>query len=181
MKELSMHILDIVMNSVKAKAKLIEIIIDENVENNFIKIIIKDDGCGMSKETLEKVTDPFYTTRTTRSVGLGLSLLKEACERCNGYLKINSDIGVGTVVESYFERNNIDRSPLGNMGDTIMTIVNSLHDCELIYNHVVNKNIFNFNTIQIKEILQETDINENSILLWIKEYINENIKELYQY
>ena len=180
MKEISMHILDIVMNSVKAEAKLIEIIIEEKTAENYVKVIIKDDGTGMSEEALKNVTDPFYTTRKTRSVGLGLPLLKEACERCKGYLKINSSIGYGTTVEAYFERNNIDRSPIGNMGDTIMTIVNSLEKCELIYKHYVDAKIFNFSTLQIKEILEETEIKENSILLWINEDIAENINALYK-
>lgn len=180
MKEISMHILDIVMNSVKAEAKLIEITVEEKTAENYLKVIIKDDGRGMSEENAKNATDPFYTTRKTRGVGLGLPLLKDACERCNGYLKINSEIGVGTTVEAYFERNNIDRSPMGNMGDTIMTIVNSLEKCELIYKHQVDDEIFNFSTMQIKEILEETEIKENSVLLWIKQYISENINELYK-
>jgi len=178
-KELSMHILDIVMNSVKAEANLIEITVKDSIRNNNLKIIIKDNGIGISKEVLKQVTNPFYTTRTTRKVGLGLSLLKETCERCNGYFKINSELGKGTIVECDFERNNIDRAPLGNMGDTIMSIINSLNDCELVYEHEVDDRKFQISTAQLKEILGEVDINDNNVILWIKEYVNENIKELY--
>jgi hypothetical protein len=179
MKELSMHILDITMNSVKAEAKLIEITIEENTKNNSIRITIKDDGKGMSKEILENVTNPFYTTRTTRKVGLGLSLLKEASERCNGYLKINSQLGIGTIVESVFEKNNIDRAPIGNIGDTILVIINSLINCELIYNHDVDGKKFTISTMQLKEILGSVDINDSNVIIWVKEYVNESIKELY--
>lgn len=179
MKELSMHILDIAMNSVKAEARLIEIKIEESIKNNSIKITIKDDGKGMSKEVLEHVTNPFYTTRTTRKVGLGLPMLKEASERCNGYLKISSELGIGTVVESVFERNNIDRAPLGNIGDTILVIINALTNCELIYNHEVDGNEFQISTKQLKEILGDADINDSNIIMWVKDYVNENIKELY--
>lgn len=179
MKELSMHILDIAMNSVKAEAKLIEIKIEESIKNNCIKITIKDNGKGMSKDVLEHVTNPFYTTRITRKVGLGLPMLKEACERCKGYLKISSELGIGTIVECVFERSNIDRAPIGNIGDTIMVIINSLNDCEFIYTHEVDGNKFQISTVQIKEILGDVDINDSNVMLWIKDYVNENIKELY--
>lgn len=179
MKELSMHILDIVMNSVKAEASLIEIEIEDSIKNNILKIIIRDNGRGMSEETLNFVTNPFYTTRNTRKVGLGLPMLKEACERCNGHFNIVSELGKGTVVESLFERNNIDRAPLGSMGVTIMTVVNSLQNCELIYKHKSDKNSFLLSTVQIKEILDGVDIKSNEVMIWIKEYVDENIKELY--
>lgn len=179
MKELSMHILDIVMNSVKAEASLIEVEIEDSIKKNILKVTIKDNGKGMSKETLNKVVNPFYTTRDTRKVGLGLPMLKEACDRCNGYFNIFSELGKGTIVTASFERNNIDRAPLGSMGVTVMTIINSLENCELIYNHKTDKSSFQLNTSQIKEILDGVDIKSNEIMLWIKEYVDENIKELY--
>jgi len=178
MKEISMHILDIAMNSVKAKATLLEINIEESKKNNVLKFSIIDNGIGMSDEMTKQVIDPFFTTRTTRKVGLGLPMLKESCERCNGKLTIDSQLGKGTTVKCYFERNNIDRAPLGNMGDTIMTIINSLDDCELIYTHETDKGTFSMNTSEIKEILDNVHIKDNSVLLWIKDFINENTREL---
>jgi hypothetical protein len=175
MKEISMHILDITMNSIKANATLIEIIIEDSIKDNWLKITIKDNGKGMSEETINKVTNPFYTTRTTRNVGLGIPMLKESCERCNGYLIINSKLGVGTTIFCFFERNNIDRAPLGNMGETIMTIINSMDESELIYTHISDTETFVFNTMEIKTIIEGMDIKDNSVLLWIKEYINENV------
>ena len=178
MKEISMHILDIAMNSVKAKATLLEIEIYDSIKANCIKLIIKDNGFGMSGEMLKKVTDPFFTTRTTRKVGLGLPLLKESCERCNGKLTIDSQLGRGTTVECFFERDNIDRAPMGNMGETIMTIINSLENCELIYTHVTDSGRFSLSTAEIKKILDGGDISDSGVLLWVKDFINENIKEL---
>lgn len=180
MKELSLHILDIVMNSVKAQSSLIEVDIEDSIEKNLLKIVIRDNGRGIDEETLKNVTNPFFTTRTTRKVGLGLPLLKEACERCGGYFKIDSKAGKGTVVESSFERNNIDRAPLGNMGETVIAVINSLDGSEFVYNHKTDKGIFQMSTIQIKEILDGADINDINVILWLRDYVNENIMELYE-
>ena len=174
MKELSMHILDIAMNSIKAEASLVEINIEESIKNNWLKITIKDNGRGMSEEVVNKVANPFYTTRNTRKVGLGIPMLKESCERCNGYLRIFSQPDVGTTISCCFERDNIDRAPLGNMGETIMTIINSAGNCELIYTHDTDAGNFIFSTLEIKKILDGVNINDTNVLIWIKEYINEN-------
>lgn len=177
MEEISMHILDIVMNSIEADATIIEIFIEDSIKNNFLKINIKDNGKGMADEILDKVVNSFYTTRTTRNVGLGIPMFKQACERCNGYFKINSKVGVGTNIECSFERNNIDRAPLGNIGETIMVIINSGNNFELTYTHKTDEDIFDFSTREVKKILDGMNIRENSILLWIKEFINENVKD----
>ncbi|QSX06202.1 ATP-binding protein [Sedimentibacter sp. zth1] len=179
MKELSLHILDIVQNSIKASATLIIVTFSDNIVSNSVKITIEDNGVGMDEDTLQNVLNPFYTTRTTRKVGLGLSLLNEAANRCNGFLNITSKIGIGTKVECMFEKNNIDTAPLGNISETIITIVNSMcTSCDLIYRHTVNDNMFEFSTIKIKEILQEVDINSPDVLKWIREYINEALFDL---
>lgn len=179
MKELSLHILDIVMNSVKAQATMVELEIEESISKNILKIIIKDNGNGMDKEVVDKVSNPFYTTRNTRRVGLGIPLLKEACERCNGYFKIDSAMGKGTVVEAVFQQDNIDRAPIGNMGETIIAIINSMEDSELSYTHKTDKGMFQMSTLQIKEILNGVDINDSSIILWIMEYVNSSLRDLY--
>ncbi len=178
MKEISMHILDIVMNSIKAKAAQIQLFIEDSIKNNMLKIIIKDDGIGMTEEMAKLVTDPFYTTRTTRKVGLGLPMLKESCERCNGFLKIESELGEGTTVNCFFERDNIDRAPLGNMGDTIMTIINSLDNCEFLYSHITDEGNFEISTSYMKEVLETDDLRDNVTLLWIRDYVNENLQSI---
>lgn len=175
MKELSLHILDVARNSIRAEATLIEILIKENDIKNIISICIKDNGKGMDEKTLSQVTNPFFTTRDVRNVGLGIPLLKAAAERCNGYFKIESTKDVGTKIECTFEKNHIDRAPFGNMGDTIMALVGSLEGSELKYVHKHNENDFTLDTAQIKEILGDVEISSSEVLLWIKDFINENL------
>ena len=98
MKDLSMHIMDILQNSTRAKANNITLEVLENYDADTLTLIFKDDGCGMNAETVEKVTNPFFTTRTTRKVGLGLPLLKQNTEMTGGSMKIDSEVGVGTTV-----------------------------------------------------------------------------------
>ena len=178
MKEISMHILDIVMNSINAKATSIEVCIEDSKKLNRLEISIKDNGVGMNSEIAKKVEDPFFTTRTTRKVGLGIPMLKESCERCNGSFNIQSKVGEGTLIKCTYERNNIDRAPLGNMGDTIMAIIGSLESCELLYRHITDGGTFVLNTREIRELLDGGSIKDNEVLLWIREYVNENIQNI---
>ena len=127
MNELSLHILDIVQNSLKANAKLIEITINENSKDDSYTIIISDNGHGMDEKTLTQVSDPFYTTRTTRKVGMGTSLFKMAAELCDGTFHIQSTVGVGTKVTASFVKSHVNRAPLGAIEDTI-TILNKFID-----------------------------------------------------
>lgn len=179
MKELSLHILDLVQNSIKAEAKNIKIEINEDTKKDILEIIIKDDGFGMDCNTLENVLNPFYTTRTTRNVGLGLSLIKAAANRCEGDLVVKSQKNVGTELIIDFKYSHIDRAPIGNMSDTITCLLNVCEDIDILYIHKVNNNNFVFDTKKIKDILEEVNLNSPDIILWIKDYINENITELY--
>ncbi|MDP3387058.1 MAG: ATP-binding protein [Eubacteriales bacterium] len=178
MKELSLHILDIVQNSIKADASLIEIEVNEHIASDMLSISIKDNGNGMDEETLQKVIDPFFTTRTVRNVGLGIPLLKIAAERCNGSFMINSKIHEGTEVKAIFGYSHIDRAPLGRMGDTMMVLLNNSEKFEIFYKHIYNGSEFVFDTKEIKNILDDVDISSPDILLWIKDYIRENIDDL---
>lgn len=180
MKELSLHILDIVENSIKAKASLITVSYFDTVKDDKISIIIEDNGCGIKNNEINNVTNPFYTTRKTRSVGLGLSLLKEACERCNGNFSITSQLNKGTKVIASFQRSNIDVAPLGNISETILTIVNSLPEyCKFIYRHVTDEKKFEFSTVEIKNIIGDISICSPQILSWIKNHIEESIHDIY--
>jgi hypothetical protein len=178
MKELSLHILDITQNSIRAQATLVKLTISESVPENHFSITIEDDGCGIPAEQLKNVTDPFVTTRTTRRVGLGLSLFKAASEGCGGYFEISSTVGVGTKVVGTFLRDHIDRAPLGNMADTVVTMVMSFGEADLVYEHDYNKKSFIFNTRQIKETLEVTSLNEPDILNWIREFVRESLAEI---
>jgi hypothetical protein len=143
-----------------------------------LSISIKDNGNGMDEEILKKVIDPFFTTRTVRNVGLGIPLLKNAAERCDGSFEISSRIGVGTEVKAVFIYNHIDRAPLGKMGDTMMVLLNNSEKFEIYYKHIYNSNKFVFDTKEIKALLEDVNITSPDILLWIKDYIKENIDDL---
>jgi len=135
MEDLSLHILDVVENSIEANALKIEIKIIEDKHKDLLVIEIKDNGRGMNRETVNKVLDPFYTTRTTRKVGMGLSLLAQASRESNGNFEINSKIGVGTEIKATFQYSHIDRKPIGNMNDTIVTLIISHPEINFIYEH----------------------------------------------
>ncbi len=178
MRELSLHILDIVQNSIAAGAEVITVVIKEEEENNQLVIKIADDGCGMTAEEQTKVIDPFVTSRQTREVGLGLPLLKEAAEQCAGSFQLSSQPGAGTTVVAEFEHDHIDRAPLGDMVGTIITVLNSNPKLELVYRHQVGKQEFVFDTRKIKEELADVPINNPQILNWLRDYLTERLTEL---
>ena len=177
MKELSLHILDIVQNSVKAKATEIGIKIIESPEKNLLEISIADNGCGMSEDFLARVKDPFATTRTTRKVGMGISLFEAAAMQCGGHLEIDSKVGEGTTLYVCFELDNIDRAPVGDMAETMVTIIMSAPDINYVYTHRRSEAEFVFDTKDIKETLGDVPLTTPEILGWIKEYITEGLSE----
>ncbi len=136
MRELSLHLLDIVENSISAKAKNINISVEEDLINDRLRMTIADDGKGMNKEMVSKVIDPFVTSRTTRKVGLGIPLLKEAAEACNGSLTIESQVGKGTELQVDFQHSNIDRMPLGNLTDTIINLVIANPSVNIMFKYI---------------------------------------------
>ncbi|QXM05745.1 ATP-binding protein [Crassaminicella indica] len=178
MRELSLHILDIVQNSIAANATFIEIIIDENDEKNCMTIEIVDNGIGMSEELVKKVVNPFVTTRKTRKVGLGISLFKAACERCNGKFHIESELGKGTKIIASFEKNHIDRAPLGNMVDTMIIIILSNEKIDYLYKHRINKEEFVLDTRELRKVLGDVPLSNTEVIDWIKQYMVEGLEEL---
>ena len=178
MKELSLNILDIAENSISANASLIEIAINESELKDELKITIVDNGKGMSAEFLKTVTDPFSTTRTTRKVGMGISLFKLAAEQSSGNFDIESQLGKGTVVRTMFKRSHIDRPPLGNIGQTIATLVSCNLGIDFKYNHIYNNNDFIFDTREIIKIIPDVPLNTPDVVLWMQDYINEGIAEI---
>ena len=136
MEDLSLHILDVVENSIAAEASKVEICIIEDTAENLLTVEIKDDGRGMSDEILKKVLDPFYTTRTTRRVGMGLSLLAQSAEESEGTFDIRSKPGEGTEVKATFRYDHIDRKPLGDLKSTFIALLTSYPDVNFIYKHV---------------------------------------------
>ena len=175
MNELSLHILDIVQNSIKANAKLIQILINEDDEKDFYSITITDDGHGMDQETLSKVSDPFFTTRTTRDIGMGTSLLKMAAEMCEGTFTIESTVNVGTVVTATFKKSHIDRAPLGAIDETITILILNDSNIDIYYKHTVNGKEYVFDTKEIKQVLDGMPLTDYNVLEWVKNNINSGI------
>ena len=141
-----MHILDIAENSISASAKRIEIRIDEDRTNDLLTIEIKDDGKGMDEQTLQKVLDPFFTTRTTRRVGLGLSLLAQATRESDGKIELDSKPGGGTTIKASFCFSHLDRKPMGDIDETLRTLVAGYPGIDFLYEHKKDNSIYRFDT-----------------------------------
>ena len=169
MEDLSLHILDIVENSVAAQADKIEIRITEDKKNDLLSVEIIDNGIGMDKETKKKVLDPFYTSKTVRRFGLGLPLLSEAAKAANGRLSLESKKGEGTKVKADFQYTHIDRKPLGDMGQTIITLVVGNPEINLIYVHKKNSHTYILDTRKLKAQLKEAPLNSLDGIRMIKE------------
>ncbi|MEO0126784.1 MAG: ATP-binding protein [candidate division WOR-3 bacterium] len=179
MQDLSLHILDIVENSIDAGATKIEIMIDENLKKNLLKIMIKDNGKGMDKKTLKKVLDPFYTTKTVRRVGLGLSLFAQSVREAEGNIKIKSKKGKGTVVNAVLTYNHIDRKPLGNMCDTIMALIGTRgNEIDFVYEHCKDNKCFRLDTKEIKDVLNGIPINNAEVIKFLREKIKKEISRI---
>lgn len=179
MKELSLNILDITQNSITAGASYIEIILEEN-EHHLLTLTISDNGCGMSKETVEKVTNPFYTTRTTRKVGMGIPLLKLAAEQAGGELNISSVTkeenaeNHGTHVVATFHTDNIDFTPIGDMVSTMCVIIQGHPEIDYIFRHTAPELDVSLDTRQMREVLgEDISLGSPEIIEWLSDYLKE--------
>ena len=179
MRELSLNVLDVAQNSITADASLIEITLDEDTVSNTLSISITDNGRGMSSEQLESVKDPFFTTRTTRKVGMGIPLFKLAAEQTGGSFEIDSQLGKGTVVKAFFKTDSVDFTPTGDMCSTVVTLVTMNTDRDFIYKRSVNGSEFTLDTREIKTILGEVPLDSPDVTVWLRDYIKENEENLY--
>lgn len=180
MKELSLNVLDVAKNSVKAGAKNVVISITETVET--LELKISDDGCGMTPEFLAHVTDPFTTTRTTRSVGLGLPLLKLQAEQTGGSMSIESKAEElspndhGTTTQALFYKNHIDMTPLGDIIGSVVTLIQGSPDIDFLFTHTSPDFEVRLDTKELREVLgEEVPLDIPDVLMWIEE----NLKDQY--
>ncbi|HZX46420.1 MAG TPA: ATP-binding protein [Clostridia bacterium] len=178
MRDISLHVLDIVNNSLEAEAALVEISVEEDTVNNVLRVRIKDDGRGMDRETAKKAADPFYTSRKTRKVGLGLPLLKASCERCGGYFSIKSEPGKGTEIDASFQYDNIDRPPIGDMPETVFSLVILNPSIDFVYSHSYNGQVFTMDTRELKKILKGLPLNTPEVAGWLNGYLKEGISNI---
>jgi anti-sigma regulatory factor (Ser/Thr protein kinase) len=174
MRELSLNILDIARNGLEAGADQIEITIE--VAKETLTISIKDNGKGMDKDKAQRVQDPFVTDRTSRKVGLGIPLFKMSALMTNGEFSLSSEPGKGTLVQAVYKLDNIDRAPLGAVEDTVIALIGERPDADytLIYKGEADQ--FEFSTREIRAQLEEVEITNAEVLMFIKEYIANNIK-----
>lgn len=179
MKELSMHIIDIIQNSIEAGAGRVSVTIIEDPITDRFSLEVGDNGRGMNPDLVAQVTDPFFTTRTTRRIGLGLPLLKAAAERCEGEMKIQSTPGKGTTVFAAFRHSHIDRAPLGNMMDTVINTVVGHPELDLVFTHRVGDNSLVFDAAELRRDLEDVPLNNPAVINWIRSYLAEGYQELY--
>ncbi len=179
MRDLSLHLIDIIQNSVSAKASRVSVRLTAVTSNNRLILEIADNGVGMDEAFVKSVIDPFVTTRTSRKVGLGISLLKASAERAGGSFDISSVRGKGTTLTASFEISNIDRLPLGDISETVLNsiISNPEIDIEVVFSSVRDK--FEFDTADVKKQLDGVPINEFEVVNWIRKYIDEGIKNTF--
>ncbi len=178
MRELALHLLDIAENSVSARADTICITVEENHTTDRLRMSVEDNGVGMSAEMAARVTDPFVTSRTTRKVGLGIPLLKEAAEACNGWLTIQSAPGKGTCVTVEFQLSHIDRMPLGNLAATVLTLVVGSPEVRWILTRTVDDQTFLFDDQPVKEAIDGLPLSDPAVLGYLRNVLEAGIAEL---
>jgi hypothetical protein len=186
MRELSLHILDIPQNSIEAGATRVALTIDEDLVADRLTITIGDNGQGIPPEKLPNLFDPFYTTRSTRHVGLGLPLLKAAAERCNGVVTLASEVDVGATLTATFQHSHLDRAPLGDLTGTLLTFILG-SACDLRFVHRVTreaksgragKREFAFDTAEIRAELGEVPLTDPDVREWLRQFIAEGEGEV---
>lgn len=178
MRELSLHIMDIIENSLDAGATLVEIRVVESSKANRLEIGIMDNGRGIPAHMIDEVTDPFFTTRTTRRVGLGLSLFREAARRCSGEFHIHSEEGKGTEVSASFERDHIDLAPMGDVGGSLTGLIMANPEVDFLYIHEVDGRTFRMDTREVKRELEDVPVSHPEVIKYIADSIRESIVEI---
>ena len=173
MRELSLNILDIAQNSLSAGAGLVTLTVDEDSGADSLTLRVEDDGRGMDADTLQRVRDPFYTTRTTRKVGMGIPLFRMAAEMTGGSLDIVSEPGKGTAVTASFSLSHIDRMPLGDMAGTVTALIRLNPGVDFVYRHTVDGRSFEMDTRELRAQRGDVPLSEPDVMEWIDGYLRE--------
>ena len=173
MRDLSLHVLDLIQNAIKAQASRIEVLLEAKPGEDQLFLRLADNGSGMAPELLRNVTDPFVTTRTTRTVGLGLPLLKEQCEMTGGRLEIESELNKGTVLNAWLGLAHLDRLPLGSLAETFSVLTMAEPDIDFKLTLKQPEKEFTLDWEQIRRELEDVPLNEPAVLDWLKTIIAE--------
>lgn len=177
MTDLSLNVLDIAQNSVKAKASLIVVSIVRETASKRLSISVEDNGCGMTEEQLSRVVDPFFTTRTTRRVGLGVPFFKMSAEQTGGSFSIRSELGKGTTITANYCCDHIDMMPLGDMAATMTSLISVNPDIDFVYSFTCDGEGFAMDTREVKAVLEGAPVNAAEVLSFIGDMIRENQAE----
>ncbi len=186
MRELSLNVMDIAQNSISAGASLITVEVVEDQPGDTLSISVEDNGKGMSPETVQKVIDPFYTTRTTRSVGLGIPLFKMEAEMTGGSFHIDSQLGVGTKLTAVFKPSSVDMIPLGDINGTVQLLISCNPKLDFVFHRVLQtkqgqRREFSLETAELRQVLgEDVPLDTPDVVLWIKDYLSEQTAELFQ-
>lgn len=178
MNDLSMHILDIVQNSISAGATRVTLTVDEAPGADLLTIVIGDNGKGMTPEQVSRLSDPFFTSRTTRKVGMGIPLLMDSARQSGGDVRIESEPGKGTEVTAVFGYSNIDRPPLGDVANALMLLVSSNPALDFLFTYRYNGEEYLFDTVDVREILGDDALKDLKIIRNLEEMIKDNMREI---
>lgn len=178
MNDLSLHIIDVIQNSLSAGATLIELTISESIVKNRLDIVLADNGKGMTQEQVNSLDNPFFTSRTTRRVGMGIPLFKDSALQSGGDLKISSELGVGTTISANFVLDHIDRPPLGDIANSFILMVSANPNIDFKFYYHFEEESFVFDTVEIKEVLEGLPLNDPSVIRMLTQMVSNNIDDL---
>ncbi len=179
MRELSLNVMDVAQNSVRADANLVTITVTESDKSDSLTISIADDGCGMTEEQVSQVIDPFFTTRTTRKVGLGVPLFKLSAEQTGGSFDIKSELGKGTVTTASYVKSHVDMTPLGDINSTVSILIRCNPDIDFVFTRTTDKGSFTLDTRELRVVLEGVPLDTPDVLEWIEQYLKENTENIY--
>ncbi len=173
MRELSLNVMDVAQNSVRAEATLVEILVEESDKNDFLTITIRDNGCGMTPEQVQQVIDPFFTTRTTRKVGLGVPLFKMSAEQTGGSFDISSELGRGTQTKASYVKSHVDMTPLGDINSTVSILIRCNPDIDFVFTRTTDNGSFTLDTRELREVLEGVSLDTPDVVEWIEQFLEE--------
>jgi anti-sigma regulatory factor (Ser/Thr protein kinase) len=178
MRELSLNVMDVAQNSVRAEATLVFLTVEESDKDDFLTITISDNGCGMTEEQVAQVIDPFFTTRTTRKVGLGVPLFKMSAEQTGGSFDIKSELNKGTTTRATYVKSHVDMTPLGDIDSTVSILIRCNPDIDFVYTRSTDNGSFTLDTRELREILQGVPLDTPDVLEWIEQFLKEQTENI---
>lgn len=178
MNDLSLHIIDIIQNSLSAGASLIKLTVSEKSSQDLLLIEIEDNGRGMTPQQVNNLEDPFFTSRTTRRVGMGIPLFRDSARQSGGSLVVKSQLGIGTKVTATFKLNNIDCPPLGDIANSLILMVSANPSIDFLFRYLYEENEYLFDTVEVKEILEGLPINDPSVIRMLTSMVDTNIQDI---